>query len=210
MKEILQEAVRMVNPLPEFVITGKVSRVDTDLLTCDVLPSDGGAELFDVRLQAKIDTNDKGLLLQPKVGSEVLLVQIDDNQFFVAQFTEIDKIFCKSDKVSIEVDFVSGSVVVNIDDKIKLNMSSQNISVDASGTISMNNGGNGGLVTSNSVSSGLNSLITRVNAIQTAFNAFVALYNAHLPLPTTPAVPIPSPLMLPTVANTFENPKIKH
>jgi hypothetical protein len=210
MKEILQEAVRMVNPLPEFVITGKVSKVDTELLTCDVLPSDGGAELFDVRLQAMIDKNEKGLFLQPKVGSEVLVVRIDDEQFFVAQFTEIDKCFCKSEKVNVEVDFVNGSVAVNIDDKVKLNMSSENIEVDAAGTITMNEGNNGGLVVSNSVAVGLNTLITRINILQTAYNTLVALYNAHLPLPTSPAVPLSVPPLLPTQANSFENPKVKH
>ncbi len=178
------------------------------------MPADGGAALYDVRLQAVIDTNDKGIVCLPKLNSNVIIGQIgnDDNQWFVCLMTEIDKVLVKSPKFSLEANFTEGQagVSINLDNKVKINFDTNNIKIDASGTISFNGGGHGGLVVAESVSSQLNTVINRVNALQNALNLFVTAYNAHVPTPATPAVPLSLPALFTTGSGNFQNNKVTH
>lgn len=59
------------------VITGTVQAVNGYL--CDVLPSDGGAVLFDVRLKVASNDGEDGCYSIPHIGSQVRLVMLGGN-----------------------------------------------------------------------------------------------------------------------------------
>jgi hypothetical protein len=216
--EEFEKAVRILTKIPEQTITGKVKQVNLDNFTCDVVPDDGGAPLFDVRLQAMIDTNDKGIVILPKLNTSVIIAQIgnDDNQWFVVQYTEIDKILVKSPKFSLEANFTDDNndggtgVKINIDNKMKINFDKDNLKIDANGTVTFNGGGKGGLVVADSVTTETNKVITRVNSLQTILASFIAAYNAHVPTPVTPMPPITLPLLVASVSSDIQNIKVKH
>jgi hypothetical protein len=212
--EAFEKAVKTLTKTPELTMTGSVVEINLSEFTCDVQPSDGGAVIYDVRLQATIDENENGMIVLPKLNSSVIIAKIgnDDNQWFVVHYTEIDKIIVKSSKFSFEANFTdSGTGVnINIEDKMKINFDKDNLTINASGTITFNGGGNGGLVVANSVSSQLNTVITRVNALQNLVNTFIGLYNAHVPTPATPMTPIVLTPLVSTVQGNFENNKVKH
>lgn len=212
--EAFEKAVKSLTQIPEQTITGKVKEVNLDNFTCDVVPADGGAPLFDVRLQAMIDTNDKGIVILPKLNTSVIIAQIgnDDNQWFVVQYTEIDKILVKSPKFSLEANFTdSGTgVKINIDNKMKINFDKDNLTIDANGTVTFNGGANGGLVVADSITTETNKVITRVNALQTILTSFIVGYNAHLPTPVTPMPPVVLPPLIPVVSGGLQNIKVKH
>jgi hypothetical protein len=73
------------------VITGTVQEVNGYL--CDVLPSDGGAVLFDVRLKVASNNSELGCYAIPRVGSRVRLVMLDgqDNAWAVTDVETIDR-----------------------------------------------------------------------------------------------------------------------
>jgi hypothetical protein len=148
------------------------------------------------------------------LNSSVIIAQIgnDDNQWFVVQYTEIDKILVKSPKFSLEANFTDAGagVKINVENKMKINFDKNNLTIDAAGTVTFNGGGHGGLVVAESVSSQLNTVIQRLNALQTAFNLFVGLYNTHVPTPATQAAPFSLPPLLTTGAANFQNSKVTH
>lgn len=92
--------------LPKQSIIGKVKAVNSSNFTCDVSPVDEGAAYNDVRLQAIIDTEDTGILFVPKVGSYVMvsIVENDENNAYVAQYTEVDVISFKIKDVEFHMD----------------------------------------------------------------------------------------------------------
>lgn len=59
------------------VVTGTVSRVNG--LLCDVLPSDGGAELLDVRLKPSSSAGEAGCYAVPRQGSTVTVAMLQGN-----------------------------------------------------------------------------------------------------------------------------------
>ena len=83
-----------------------------DTYACTVTAVDGATctierilddkEIKNVRLNATIKTSD-GLVIVPKIGSVVLVTNIDGDKYFVSQFSEIEKITLNvADKVSIK------------------------------------------------------------------------------------------------------------
>lgn len=73
------------------VITGTVSRVNG--LLCDVLPSDGGAELLDVRLKPSSSAGDAGCYAVPRQGSTVAVAMLQGNAnvWAVLQVQDIER-----------------------------------------------------------------------------------------------------------------------
>jgi hypothetical protein len=165
-----------------------------------------------------IDTNDKGIVILPKLNSSVIIAQIgnDDNQWFVVQYTEIDKILVKSPKFSLEANFTDSNndggtgVKINIDNKMKINFDKDNLTIDANGTVTFNGGTNGGLVVADSITTETNKVITRVNALQTILASFIAAYNVHVPTPVPIVPPVVLPPLIPVVSGGLQNTKVKH
>jgi hypothetical protein len=84
----------------------------------------------------------------------------------------------------------------------------QDIYLDATGTITMNQGTDGGLVK-------VRDLVNKLNAIESKINSIISAYNTHIhPDPVsgttgTPTVPVTGPLT-PTQVADIENPNVKH
>ena len=70
---------------------GKVISIDKELNTCDVEPINKGADLLDVKLTAT-EGNKKGIIIYPKIGTNVLVTFLDNENSFVSMCTEIDEI----------------------------------------------------------------------------------------------------------------------
>lgn len=80
----------------------KVIDVNTTDNTVDVKPVDETAEIFDVRLQA--DTENKGLVLIPKIGSMVVVVFLNKDNAVVANTSELDKITMNIATCTLQID----------------------------------------------------------------------------------------------------------
>lgn len=95
MKELIKEITKgtMVNS-----VIAIVKAVDAKQSTCDVETLNDGI-VFDVRLRAVIDNQQKGSFLLPKVGSSVIISPIanDMTQYYVAMFSEVEEM-----KIQIE------------------------------------------------------------------------------------------------------------
>lgn len=98
MKE-LREAIRNAAKGNDeiYSLVGIVKAVDEGKRTCDVEPSNGGAMLFDVRLQAK-ESGTEGVVFVPKKDSEVIVTFMSRESAFVSMFSDLESItLVKSD-----------------------------------------------------------------------------------------------------------------
>lgn len=73
------------------VVTGTVSRVNG--LLCDVQPSDGGAELLDVRMKPSSSAGEAGCYAVPRQGSTVTVAMLQGNAnvWAVVQVQDIER-----------------------------------------------------------------------------------------------------------------------
>jgi len=111
MIDIIQHIVR--GEMPVQVTAGKVTSVDENAGTCDVLPLNG-PERYDVRLRAVADGRGTGVMIVPKTGSLVLIGIIDNmpEQSFVVAVSEVEKILVRdASYVEINGDTHGGLVI---------------------------------------------------------------------------------------------------
>lgn len=73
-----------------FSLVGEVIEVNESARTCDVQPLNGTAILFDVKLQADESLN-KGLVIFPTIGSNVIVTFLNAQTGFVSAFSTFDK-----------------------------------------------------------------------------------------------------------------------
>lgn len=92
---------------------GTVTSVDEDARTCNVQPLMDDAEFIDVWLQGS-DESTEGVLIVPKVDSEVVCIAIDDFQAVVINTTSIEKVLIESPLVQFN-DGSNGGLI-NISD----------------------------------------------------------------------------------------------
>lgn len=80
--------------LKKQVIAGTVEAVNASKNTCTVAPADGGATYYGVRLRPAIGDGEYGILIIPKVGSQVLvgLIDNDERKPYVAMYSELDTV----------------------------------------------------------------------------------------------------------------------
>ncbi len=97
----------------------KVTAVDIESKTCDLEPVDGTGELFDVPWSP--DTEEDGMLLQPKEGSMVLVVFIDKHHAQICNVSELDKMHLTIGTVEFKVD-ASGFMLKKENENLKLLM----------------------------------------------------------------------------------------
>lgn len=111
LKETIQALIKDQIKIQVFV--GKVISVNENEMTCDV-DLQNSPNLFDVRLRAVIDNNEKGILIVPKINSYVLVGLIDNNiqSSFVCGYTEIDKYRLLIDEIVLSGDSFGGLVKV--------------------------------------------------------------------------------------------------
>lgn len=107
----LRQLARREQRIP--VMTGVVSAVNGML--CDVRPSDGGAEMYDVRLKVSATDQELGAVAVPVVGSPVIMAMLngDANAWTVVHVERIERWFLQlPGKASIEA-LPSGEVHLN-------------------------------------------------------------------------------------------------
>jgi hypothetical protein len=204
--EILKKATKGDSVYNTLLAT--VKAVDEAARTCDVLPIDGSAELFGVRLNAllEVEGDDKGEYNIPAVNSFVLVTLLDSANAFVSAFSVIDKkigtigkvgySISKDNGIDIKLDTNKAVVVIENDGDIKINSAKD---------IIINNGSNGGLVKHSSLLSYLNQLVTHLEAIKTWANGHV--HPAGSPNTATPLVPFTTTTPSPS---DMQNSKVKH
>lgn len=91
LKQVLAKVAK--DQVPIFTKAGKVASVDTTNLTCEVT-FDHYPTLYDVRLRSTIDGNEKGLIIIPKQGSDVIVGMIENTptSAFIMQYSEVKEI----------------------------------------------------------------------------------------------------------------------
>jgi len=118
----------------------KVLSVDETARSCEVEYPQGGTD-SEVRLQAKMEITE-GIVLIPKVNSDVLIGYLSENVAFVISTAEIDKVIITIGNSELKIE---------------------------SSTITMNGGNLGGLVKVSPLVSAYNNVVTDMLAIQTLF-----------------------------------------
>lgn len=96
----------------------------------DVSPLDAGADMFDVRLKAKL-SQVGGIEIVPKVGSTLLvgIINNDDRQAFVLMVSEVESILLSSETpIKLQGDELGGLVVA---DRIREELNKTKAMVDA-------------------------------------------------------------------------------
>ena len=92
----------------------EVLEVDESKRVCKIKPIDGSAELFGARLQTKI-SSEVGLVMFPKIGSQVTATFISKDLAFISQTDEIDKILLNIGETSLLVD--GASIIKEVQDE---------------------------------------------------------------------------------------------
>lgn len=90
MSEQVQRLLRQLTAKPNQVVTGTVTAVNEDRLTCDVAPHDEGADHVQVRLRSVLDGGQDGFVIIPKVGSDVTLLLLDEDTALVIQYSAVE------------------------------------------------------------------------------------------------------------------------
>jgi hypothetical protein len=130
---------------------GIIKAVDKAACRCDVqLAEDYDVVLYDVRLRAVDDEEDKGFVLFPAVGSDVIIGQMSSGGWFVSMYSVLDSLMLK--------------------------VETQTMEVSKDGFV-WNGGSLGGLVKIADLVSKLNALEQDINSLKTAFSAWVPVPN---------------------------------
>lgn len=95
MRRIIEEIVKGMM-LPN--ITAKVTAVDKENNTCDVVPINGGSEILACSLRVD-DGGNKGQIIYPSVGSLVMVAPIEgmSAHYLVIMYSEVDEVVCEID-----------------------------------------------------------------------------------------------------------------
>lgn len=92
MNEVKKAVRSLVNTDDEiYSIVGKVTKVDKKRKVVNVEPLNGDAELFGVRLQSN-ESDTEGVVIYPKLDSNVTVTFTNKNTGYVAQYSEIEGI----------------------------------------------------------------------------------------------------------------------
>lgn len=134
--EIRNKIRAMTGQKTPLLLTGKVESIDADNGTCTV--SVGDLKLTDVRLRSVVNNEESKLLITPKTGSYVTLIDLSGElrEMEVIGYSEIKAIDIKT----------SGDININCE-----------------GTVTFNGGGNDGLVKIQKLTDRLNDLVWKFN-----------------------------------------------
>jgi hypothetical protein len=211
LSEILKKATKGDSVYNTLLAT--VKAVDEAARTCDVLPIDGSAEIFGVRLNALLEVDgddnpiqDVGEYNIPAVNSFVLVTLLDSANAFVSGFSVIDKKIGTIGKVVYTIDQDKGvNLKVDTNKAVLVIDNEGDIKINSARDIIFNNGSNGGMV----LNSPLNNYLQNIKLL---LDELVSKYNAHIhPAGTPNTAPT-----LSVVASTnpsvpaMENSKVKH
>lgn len=108
----IQTAIREIaKPADEvYSVVGVVTGVNANARTCDVRPSNGMADLYDVRIQAA-PMGDEGVTYTPKIGSVVVVTFLNRHTGYVAVATELKNWYLICDDVRLGSDMFTQKAV---------------------------------------------------------------------------------------------------
>ncbi|MDR1984974.1 MAG: hypothetical protein LBQ28_09155 [Prevotellaceae bacterium] len=117
-RQIVGDAVRQTSICKILSVNGR---------TCDVKTIDSEITIEGVRLNTDIES-ENGLILKPAVDSYVLVTQIDEANYFVSFFSEIDAVDVVIEETTINID--KNGIVINggaLDGLVKINELTQKL-----------------------------------------------------------------------------------
>ena len=152
--EIRNKIRAMTGQKTPLLLTGKVESVSGETCTISV----GDLRLTDVRLRSVVNGQQSKLLITPKQGSYVTLIDLSGElrETEVIGYSEIEAI-----DIETESD-------INIKCKGDTN-------IDCDGTVTFNGGGNHGLAKVESVTQKLNALENYINLLKQIFTAWMPI-----------------------------------
>ncbi|QCW20330.1 hypothetical protein [Flavobacterium phage FPSV-S1] len=124
--DILRQALKHNEEI--YSVVGVVTAIDENKRTCTVQPSNGDAELHEVRLQTNV-SGSVGLVQFPKIQSEVTISFFTKDLSFIAQTSIIDKIVLKIEGFELTIDKENFNNIVK-----NTNIESDNYEVKAKNT----------------------------------------------------------------------------
>ena len=99
-KELIQQLAYTGQEL--YAKVCKVTSVDEENQTADVVPLDGSSPIYDVYLV--VDMEQGGFYLQPKVGSLVCVAFINKETAIVVGTSELEKVVCTLEGFSLKIE----------------------------------------------------------------------------------------------------------
>lgn len=130
-RDIIQELLKDNEEI--YSIVGEVLEVNRDKRVCKVQPINGDADLFNVRLQSKV-SSEIGLVLFPKIGSQVTVTFMSKELAFISLTNEIEDIKLDIGEFSLFIDKENfeksvKNIVINTED-YKKNATNTKINTD--------------------------------------------------------------------------------
>jgi hypothetical protein len=90
------ELVQAVQKHPKLFTVGTVTYVDEDTMSCKITPEDGGEAVDNVPIRVMRHANEIGFSVVPKVGTEVIVMWLDEYRPTIFQVHEWDKVIVKN------------------------------------------------------------------------------------------------------------------
>ncbi len=95
-KELIQQLAK--DNAEPYSIIGKVISYDSDTQTCEVEPINGAANVLQARLLTGHTSNKTGILIIPKINSNVIINFISKDLAYIAMFEDIENIYFNGDQ----------------------------------------------------------------------------------------------------------------
>ncbi len=102
MSEKVARLLAQLTERPNQVVTGTVTAVDKEALTCDVARDDEGADHIQVRLRSVVDGGQDGFVIFPAVGSNVTLLLLDEDTSLVIQYSAVEVYAIRTETESLK------------------------------------------------------------------------------------------------------------
>lgn len=180
------------------LLTCKVEAVDGETCTVSV----GDLKLSDVRLRSVVNGEDSKLLVTPKVGSYVTVIDLGKGlrDMEVVGYSEIE---------AIDID-TEGDIAVNCKGNVNIKCEGDT-NVDCDGTITFNGGDNHGLAKVEAVAKKLKAIEDDINSLKRAFVSWVpVVYDGGASLKAGTTAWAAQQIQPTTKYKDLENDKVKH
>ena len=102
MSEAIVRMLKAIVAEHDKVVTGTVTSVDKEAMTCDVQPDNEGAEFVNVRLRSVLDDGQDGIVIFPKEGSSVTLLLLDEHTALVVQYSAVEAYSIRTEAESLK------------------------------------------------------------------------------------------------------------
>lgn len=169
-----------------YLVTANVTSVDENKGICTVETISGNASITLTNVELQTVVSD-GILIVPRVDSEVKVIYSKYTTPFICQYSEVEKIYLACDTQQMDIGDLkvnSSTTEVNVDSTLDINCNE----------ITFNGGSNKGLVKVVELTQQLNKIEADLNSLKTIFLALNA---------TIAALPPPTPILASILAGLF-------